>query len=76
MGQNECIYTLYLVVFSLYRATKTLLKNIIVNRPGVAGAILQSSLSLTDSFIHSFIEWSFSSESLGKFQLPNLSGLG
>ena len=28
----------------------------IVNRPGVAGAVLQTALSFIDSFIHSFSE--------------------
>ena len=43
MGPNEYIYiyTIYLAVVSMYQAKKTLLKNIIVNRPGVAGAVLQ-----------------------------------
>ena len=51
------------IYISLYLAKKKLMKNIIVNRPSVAGAVLKSYPSLTDSFIHSFIEWSFSSES-------------
>ena len=55
-GQNE--YTLAYIW-----PKKILLKNIIVNRPSGAGAVLQSSPLLTDLFIHSFIDWSFSSES-------------
>ena len=47
MGKNEYSYTIYLGVSSIFKAKQKLLKNIIVNRPSVAGAVLLSSPSLT-----------------------------
>ena len=44
----------------------------IFNRPGVAGAVLQTDLSLSDSFIDSFIEWSFSPRSSNHFHAQNV----
>ena len=35
----------------------------VINRPGVAGAVLKKPLSFIHSFIHSLIEWYFSSKS-------------
>ena len=44
---------------------------IVFNRPGVAGAVLQSPPSLTDWFIHSFIHSSFSQNIFQTRSIPN-----